>query len=215
MLLTPNYNLKKPEGTDVVNIDDLNGNADIIDGKLKELNDNKAPKNVATTSANGLMSSTDKKKLDGVETGANKYTHPTSHPAAMITEDASHRFLTDAERKLIQAWETFKASGGTIGGDITLRDIFLSGKIIDVNGYTKLPNKIIIQWGAIQVTGGVNGVEVILPISFTTNYRIVAAPVDLALGQTPITTWITGKSNTQFWIRATSNCSVQWIAIGY
>ena len=36
---TSNYNLKKPEGTDIVNIDDLNENADIIDQKLKELKD--------------------------------------------------------------------------------------------------------------------------------------------------------------------------------
>ena len=34
--------------------------------------------NVATTSANGLMSSTDKSKLDGIATGANNYTHPTA-----------------------------------------------------------------------------------------------------------------------------------------
>lgn len=32
----------------------------------------------ATQSANGLMSSTDKTKLDGIATGANNYTHPTS-----------------------------------------------------------------------------------------------------------------------------------------
>jgi len=32
----------------------------------------------ATQSANGLMSSTDKTKLDGVETGANNYVHPSS-----------------------------------------------------------------------------------------------------------------------------------------
>lgn len=31
----------------------------------------------ATTSASGLMSNTDKSKLDGIATGANKYTHPT------------------------------------------------------------------------------------------------------------------------------------------
>ncbi len=40
---------------------------------------------VATTSSNGLMSSTDKSKLDGIATGANNYTHPTTHPASMIT----------------------------------------------------------------------------------------------------------------------------------
>ena len=31
----------------------------------------------ATTSANGFMSSSDKSKLDGIATGANKYSHPT------------------------------------------------------------------------------------------------------------------------------------------
>ena len=40
---------------------------------------------VATTSTNGLMSSTDKTKLDGIAVGANNYTHPSSHPASMIT----------------------------------------------------------------------------------------------------------------------------------
>ncbi len=44
---------------------------------------------VATTSANGLMSSTDKSKLDGIATGANNYTHPSTHPASMITGLAS------------------------------------------------------------------------------------------------------------------------------
>ena len=34
--------------------------------------------NTATTSANGLMSSADKKKLDGIATGATAYSHPTS-----------------------------------------------------------------------------------------------------------------------------------------
>lgn len=41
--------------------------------------------NVATDEANGLMSATDKAKLDGIATGANKYTHPTfsSHNAGL------------------------------------------------------------------------------------------------------------------------------------
>lgn len=40
---------------------------------------------VATNSSNGLMSSTDKSKLDKIEAGANNYIHPSSHPASMIT----------------------------------------------------------------------------------------------------------------------------------
>ena len=38
----------------------------------------KASTSVATTSANGLMSSSDKTKLNGIATGANKYTLPTA-----------------------------------------------------------------------------------------------------------------------------------------
>lgn len=40
----------------------------------------------------------EKTKLEGVEDGANNYTHPESHAATMITEDATHRFATDDEK---------------------------------------------------------------------------------------------------------------------
>ena len=59
---------------------------------------NKASTSVATTVANGLMSSTDKKKLDGIDTNANNYVHPSSHPASMITQSSSYRFVTDTEK---------------------------------------------------------------------------------------------------------------------
>lgn len=39
----------------------------------------------ATTSAAGLMSAEDKIKLNGIATGANAYTHPSEHPASMIS----------------------------------------------------------------------------------------------------------------------------------
>ena len=63
----------------------------------------------ATGSSAGLMSADDKKKLDGIAAEANNYTHPESHPATMITEDASHRFVTDAEK---DTWNS-KASTAT------------------------------------------------------------------------------------------------------
>ncbi|GAB6169702.1 hypothetical protein JCM1393_21620 [Clostridium carnis] len=37
-------------------------------------------------------------KLNGIEDNANNYLHPANHPATMITEDATHRFMTDTER---------------------------------------------------------------------------------------------------------------------
>ena len=58
----------------------------------------KASTAVATQAANGLLSAADKKKLDGITAGANNYTHPASHPATMIAQDTTHRFVTDAEK---------------------------------------------------------------------------------------------------------------------
>lgn len=48
---------------------------------------------LVTTDKDGFMSKTDKVKLNGLE----NYTHPETHPAEMITEDASHKFVTDAQ----------------------------------------------------------------------------------------------------------------------
>jgi hypothetical protein len=39
-----------------------------------------------------------KEKLDNIEENANAYVHPLTHPATMIEEDTTHRFITDDER---------------------------------------------------------------------------------------------------------------------
>lgn len=70
MNTTINYSLKKPEGTDIVNIDDLNYNMDVLDTKLKEV-DNKASNITApVTSVNTktgavVLSASDIKAADG------------------------------------------------------------------------------------------------------------------------------------------------------
>ena len=52
----------------------------------------------------------EKTKLAGIAENANNYTHPASHPATMITEDSTHRFVTDAEKA---QWNAGGGSGGT------------------------------------------------------------------------------------------------------
>lgn len=84
----------------------------------------------------------EKEKLAGVETGANAYTHPQTHAAAMIEQDDSHRFVTAAEKEAwnakaapsdIQAGEnvsvsvengkvTISATGGGEGDSVTITD---------------------------------------------------------------------------------------------
>lgn len=52
----------------------------------------------------------EKTKLAGIEANANNYTHPDSHPAAMITEDSTHRFVTDTEKNTWSEKEVFIAT---------------------------------------------------------------------------------------------------------
>lgn len=49
----------------------------------------------ATTAS---FTTAEKDKLATVALNANAYVHPASHPATIITEDSTHRFMTDAER---------------------------------------------------------------------------------------------------------------------
>lgn len=91
----------------------------------------------ATTSAAGFMSAADKTKLDGVAASANNYTHPASHDPSIITQDASNRFVTDAEKA---AWSA-------------KQDALVSGtNIKSINGTTLLGS------GDLTITSGVSSV---------------------------------------------------------
>ena len=77
---------------------------------------------VATSDVDGFMSSTDKVKIDTVESNANNYTHPASHPASMITQDSTHRFVADTEKS---TWNT-----------VTNKVDKVSGKGLSTEDYT-------------------------------------------------------------------------------
>lgn len=53
---------------------------------------------LATISKDGLMNRDSLVKLNGIATGANNYSHPSTHPPAIISQDASNRFVTDVEK---------------------------------------------------------------------------------------------------------------------
>lgn len=53
---------------------------------------------LASASSDGRMSKEDKTKLDGIAASANNYKHPSTHPATIITEDSTHRFVSDEEK---------------------------------------------------------------------------------------------------------------------
>lgn len=59
----------------------------------------KADNNLATELISGLMSLDDKKKLNGIEEGANNYKHPGTHSARMIEQTDDLQFVTLAEKE--------------------------------------------------------------------------------------------------------------------
>ena len=239
MLTTTNYKFKKPELTDSPpDITATNENWDTLDANLKDAQDKATnwdtfrknggeigaditTKNIYMSS--GLISSggmtlnfkgNDQKMLFFGATDTRNISGKQECGLVVIRRDDGSGFslrpTTDGRDYTDLGANTHKFANGYFSGDL-----FINGFSKSTNGYTKLPNGLILQWGAVSVTGGVNGVEVILPIAFNGNYRLTVSPVDLSLGITPITAWVTGKSNTQFWVRTTSKCSAQWIAIGW
>lgn len=72
MQTTGNLGLKKPEGTDIVDIADLNGNMDILDNAVNGKVDKVTGKQLSTNDYTAV----EKTKLAGIAAGANNYTHP-------------------------------------------------------------------------------------------------------------------------------------------
>lgn len=95
MQRTQNYNLVKIDLTDSPpDITVLNGNFDTIDTTLLNKVDKAEGKQLSTND----YTTEEKNKLSEIADNANNYVHPESHPATIITEDETHRFLTDVER---------------------------------------------------------------------------------------------------------------------
>lgn len=70
--------------------------AKAISTLISHIADSSNPHKVTPEQIGALPSSTDYVTHDELE--ATKYTHPASHPATMITEDETHRFVSDAEK---------------------------------------------------------------------------------------------------------------------
>lgn len=113
----------------------------------------------ATQAAAGFMSSTDKKKLDGVESGANNYTHPTTHPPSIIAQDANNRFVTDAEKT------TWNAKASTAVATTTANGLMSSADKTKLDGIANNANNYVHPTGDgnqhIPATGTTNNKKVL------------------------------------------------------
>lgn len=92
--------------------------------------DTELDKKIDTVVDKGLSTNdyttTEKNKLSGIEAGANKYIHPTTHLPSIIKQDVNNRFVSDAEKSTWSSKEpaitkktAFNKDFGTEAGTIT------------------------------------------------------------------------------------------------
>ena len=82
---------------------------------------------LATQEDSGLISNTDKTKIDGVEVGANNYIHPNTHLPSIILQDENNRFVTDEQ---INVWTSKQDALGFSPENISNKG--------QINGYAEL-----------------------------------------------------------------------------
>lgn len=216
-----------------------------------------------------------------------------AHLDNIETEIEENKTLTDSEisklKEIANTWETFKNTGGAIGGNVKFnnnieitdniiqsnlselalndnnnygyatvilknkgqgigeftaregqnidlgspsvgfQNVYIQGLSKDVNGYTKLPNGLIMQWGQIDITisNANNGaITATLPIAFSTSVRsfgAICSGNSFGWGNSDIIVGNAGCSNNDIrWSCSTRNGSnvngkaqVTWWVLGY
>ena len=147
---------------------------------------NKVDKETGKGLSSNDYTTTEKNKLSGIQAGAEKnvvtsvngqtgsitldlgtdYTHPTSHPASMIVEDATHRFVTDTEKTTWNNKQNTLTAGTNVsisGNTISATNTTYSVATTSANGLMSSTDKR--NLNNVQVTG----IKVITSGSFTTS----------------------------------------------
>lgn len=126
MKYTGNYNLKKPDGTDIVNIEDFNENADIIDAELKKLNTNKVDKIAGKgLSTNDYTDEEKQKNQDNADNISDLQQELETHKAEIASQDtlghvkAGKNITIDTDGTINTDIKELKDYSVVIGGNAT------------------------------------------------------------------------------------------------
>lgn len=111
------------------------------------------------------MTDAERTKLSGIASEANNYSHPASHPASMIEESTTRKFMTDAEKTLLSS----------LGTNCALKDFSnVTTQNLGQNGYCKFPNGLLIQWGKVSGSSVVSYTITMSTSFFDKSYKIFA-----------------------------------------
>lgn len=91
---TTNYSFGKPDEEEFYDIQNYNDFLDSLDEILIGKLDAQEGKGLSSND----FTDSEKNKLSNIESNANRYIHPTTHPASMIEESTFRRFVSDTEK---------------------------------------------------------------------------------------------------------------------
>ena len=202
MKQTPNMQLNKPEYSDVVDVEKLNENFDKIDNKITEVS-GQIVSTVATINEAGLMSASDKIKLDGIATGANKTIVDTSLSASSMNPvqnkvikvaldgKADTNAATQTSSGLMAAADKVKLDGISAGANKTIVDSAMSEA-----SSNPVQNKVVKQYiDSKAFNGGSGSVTVDTNMSDTSTNpvqnKVIKAYVDGKSSRTTFDVWLT------------------------
>lgn len=203
---------------------------------------NPATRTAATQSAAGLMSASDKTKLDGVATGANNYSLPNATSSTLggvkigsnitVSSGTISVSSTNVQNALGFNPATRNAVTSSASGLMTPAMLALLGSgggivaaSLTTNGYVKFADGFIMQWGTVDPAQfPSNGQSVTFPIAFTSTPKVMGM-INQNTNSTSQNDLITASLN----IYATasnmiahiyggvSNTKVKfdWVAVGY
>ena len=173
-------------------------------------------KQISVAKINELLMSLKAQRADLLE---DKY-HMLDHYDLDDTQDAlEYTDLCNEIADVESAIDNFKPDKGYSYGtasDANNSIVTTVSKNKGQNGYFKLGNGLIIQWGVVTETGATR--EVVFPVDFTTtNYSVCINPTNSNSDQV-YTINVNNKTNSGFTSFCGGNVSLwpfNWIAIGY
>lgn len=251
MQRTPNLGLPQFEPSDKYRLEDYNEAYMKIDEKIKELKDKEAQLDTKLAEAQSIIDTWTQFKATGGEIGGNivrvnhekQYDWTFGHSG--FTDKSAMVSLKD---RVTQATIglNFNLKPGVSSSispisngemdfglpNYTFKDIYLNGVSKNTNGYTKLPNGIIMQWGSIRTALTSDGQNVTgtitLPIQFPNACRFAEGRPTFVDGGSykaslynGAITVINNSTLQMYFMRHTNGptisepVDVNWIAIGY
>ncbi len=166
-----------------------------------------------------------KAKLVSIGDNANNYTHPSTHPASMITEDATRRFVTDSEKAYWNSKAPNTNATQSVAGlmsptdkqkldkiksqDSLALNVLAYGKVNGTNSGASIRYKTFDNRALSVVRGGVGAYKITIPVSWglsNNSYMVITTGYGKSYNKSyPIKATVNDTMSDSFWVNTSDD----------